>query len=130
MSNRVVLIAAVPKGFPSSRNVEKEKRMQLPAASLVQPTPAMCAYDTLTMVWAAIDRVLLCLIALYLWLQYRKASRCRVMGEGKAQLPAASLGPTASSHARLRCAIRLRYAIRLRWYGRYLGHLTTPPLNH
>ena len=91
MSNRVVLIAAVPKGFPSSRNGEKEKRMQLPAASLVQPTPAMCAYDTLTMVWAAIDRVLLCLIALYLWLQYRKASRCRVMGEGKAQLPAASL---------------------------------------
>ena len=66
MSNRAVLMAAVPKGFPLSRNGEKEKR----SCQLRPP------------------------------------------------------GPTASSHA------RLQYAIRLRWYGRYLGHLTTPPLNH
>ena len=51
MSNRVVLMAAVPKGFPLSRNGEKEKR-SCQLRRLAQPPPAMRAYDTLTMVWA------------------------------------------------------------------------------
>ena len=66
MSNRAVLMAAVPKGFSLSRNGEKEKRS--------------C--------------------------QLRRWPN-RLQPHGWR-----------------------RYAIRLRWYGRYLGHLKTPPLNH
>ena len=55
MSNRAVLMAAVPKGFPLSRNGEKEKRScQLRRwPNRLQPC-ALTIRDTLTMVWAVL----------------------------------------------------------------------------